>query len=59
MNSLIIYVWHYLVARVIYDQLLRPLIHRQVSASLVLCVLALAVFLVARHRSRRARRKRA
>ena len=34
------YLWHYLVARTLYDQVLRPLIHGRASASVVLVLLA-------------------
>jgi hypothetical protein len=40
-----IYVWHYLIARTLYDQVLRPLFHGRASAVLVLALLAAAFVL--------------
>ena len=40
----ITYVWHYLVARLLYDHLLRPLIHGRVSVLPLVCAVALAAF---------------
>jgi hypothetical protein len=57
-STLITYVWHYLVVRLVYDQLLRPLIRGHVPVSLLLCGAVLAAFVVARSRTRRARRRR-
>ena len=51
--SLLTYVWHYLVARLIYDQLLRPLLGGRASGLLVIGCVAAAAFLVGRSRGRR------
>jgi hypothetical protein len=40
----ITYLWHYLVARLLYEQLLRPLTHGRVSVIAVIGALALAAF---------------
>jgi hypothetical protein len=40
----ITYVWHYLAARLLYDHLLRPLIHGRVSALTLTGAVALAAF---------------
>jgi hypothetical protein len=48
------YVWHYLVARMVYDQLLRPLIHGRVTAALAMCCAAGAGFALGRLSRRRA-----
>jgi hypothetical protein len=34
------YLWHYLIARTLYDQVLRPLIHGRASAAVVLVLVA-------------------
>lgn len=38
------YLWHYLVARLLYDQLVRPLIHGHFAIALVMCGVAVAAF---------------
>lgn len=35
--SLLTYVWHYLIARLLYDELLRPLIHGHLPSTGLLC----------------------
>jgi hypothetical protein len=51
--SLLTYVWHYLIARMLYDHLLRPLLGGDVAGILVLaCVAALAFLAGRRTRSR-------
>jgi hypothetical protein len=51
--TLVTYVWHYVVARLIYDQLLRPVMRGHLSALLVLaCVLAVGLALARRWRRR-------
>jgi hypothetical protein len=40
----ITYLWHYLVARLLYDHLVRPLIHSRVSVLALVCAIALAAF---------------
>jgi hypothetical protein len=55
--TLITYVWHYLVARLLYDQLLRPLVHVRIPIAALICGVAAAGFLIGRwtrrHRARR------
>ena len=52
-TSLIVYVWHYLVARLLYDDLIRPLAERGVGGAAVVGACALGVgLLVARARGR-------
>jgi hypothetical protein len=46
------YVWHYLLARLLYDDLLRPLAHGRVPPALLLAAVAGVAFGVGR-RSRR------
>ena len=48
------YVWHYLVARMIYDQLLRPLIRGHVTAALAILCVGGAGFALGRLTRRRA-----
>jgi hypothetical protein len=52
--ALLIYVWHYLVARMIYDQLLRPLAHGDAAGLLLLACVAAAAFVLGRRTRRRA-----
>jgi hypothetical protein len=52
--TLVTYVWHYVVARLIYDQLLRPVVHGHLSALLVLACILAGVLLLARRWGRRA-----
>jgi hypothetical protein len=40
------YLWHYLVARLLYDHLVRPLIHGRVSVLALVCAIALAAFAI-------------
>jgi hypothetical protein len=47
------YLWHYLIARTVYDQVLRPLIHGHASLAVVLG-LAAAAFVLGRLTRRRA-----
>jgi hypothetical protein len=51
--TLITYLWHYLLARTVYDQMLRPLIHGHPSRALPLCCVAIAGFAVGRWSGRR------
>ena len=51
--TLITYVWHYVVARLLYDQLVRPLSRGHVSVALLICCLAAVAFLAGRRRARR------
>ena len=50
--ALITYVWHYLVARVVYDELVRPLSHGRVSVGLLICGVAAAAFFLGRRTGR-------
>jgi hypothetical protein len=53
-TAFLAYLWHYLVARLIYDQLLRPLIHGRVTPALGLLCAAGAGFALGRLSGRRA-----
>jgi hypothetical protein len=55
--TLITYVWHYLFARTIYEQLLRPLLHGNVSGVLLLGCLATGAFLLGHWIGRRGARR--
>jgi hypothetical protein len=55
--TLITYVWHYLFARTIYEQLLRPLLHGHVPSLLLLGCLATGAFLLGRWTGRRGTRR--
>lgn len=46
------YVWHYLVARMLYDQVLEPLERGQGSRLATLAVVAVVAFLLGRLRRR-------
>jgi hypothetical protein len=46
------YVWHYLVARVIYDELVRPLAHGHAGAAPLAACVAAAAFLIGRATAR-------
>ena len=58
--TLVTYLWHYLVARLLYDQVLRPLIHGHASPALLACCVGAFAFLAGRwserHRLARAGR---
>ena len=51
--SLLTYVWHYLVARMLYDHLLRPVLGGDVTGILVLACVAAFAFLAGRGTRRR------
>ena len=51
--TFITYLWHYLVARTVYDQMLRPLIHGHPGSALLVCCVAIAGFAVGRWSARR------
>jgi hypothetical protein len=51
--SLLTYLWHYLVARMIYDQLVRPVLHGDAARLALLACVAAGAFAL----GRRARRK--
>jgi hypothetical protein len=48
------YVWHYLIARLLYDELLRPLTHGRLSSVLIVagCIVAAALLFARRRRTR-------
>lgn len=50
------YLWHYLIARTIYDELLRPALHRTVTALVLVACLAAAAFLLGRWAARKGHR---
>jgi hypothetical protein len=52
--SLLSYVWHYLVARMVYDQLVRPLTHGDASRVVLLACVGAAAFILGRRTRRRA-----
>ena len=47
-TAFLTYLWHYVVARAIYDQLLRPVIHGRGSSMLAFALLAVVAFLLGR-----------
>jgi len=51
--TLLTYVWHYLVARLLYDQLLRPALRGQVIVPALICGAAVAAFVAGRWTRRR------
>ena len=53
-TALLTYLWHYLVARTLYDQLLRPLIHGRLPAAIIIVCVAVAGFALGRLTRRRA-----
>ena len=57
--TMVTYVWHYVVARLVYDQLLRPAIHGHVVRTLlVVCAVPAAGFAIGRLRGRERTRSR-
>jgi len=54
--TFITYLWHYVVARLVYDQVLRPLIHGHLSTALVVGVAAAGVLVTGKWRTSRRRR---
>ena len=52
--SLLTYLWHYLVPRMLYDQLIRPLAHGDASGFALLLCVALGSFVLGRRARRRA-----
>jgi hypothetical protein len=52
--ALVTYLWHYLVARMVYDQLVRPLAHGDAAGALLLACVAGIAFIVGRRTGRRA-----
>jgi uncharacterized membrane protein YjfL (UPF0719 family) len=55
-TSLVVYVWHYLVARLLYDDLIRPLAQHGVGGAALVGACALGLGLLVA-RARRARRR--
>jgi peptidoglycan/LPS O-acetylase OafA/YrhL len=51
--TFITYLWHYLVARLIYEQMLRPVIHGHPWSALLVCCVAIVGFAVGRWSGRR------
>jgi hypothetical protein len=51
--TLVTYVWHYLVARLVYDQLVRPLLHGHPSTAVLTSCIGIAAFLIGRWSARR------
>ncbi|MGP0037051.1 MAG: hypothetical protein ACLP4R_21145 [Solirubrobacteraceae bacterium] len=48
------YLWHYVVARGIYDELMRPLLHGHVSTAAVVAAVIAVAFCLGRLSRRRA-----
>jgi hypothetical protein len=46
--SLVTYVWHYVVGRLVYDQLVRPLAHGHGSEAALVLLVAAAAFAIGR-----------
>jgi hypothetical protein len=51
--TFITYLWHYVTARFVYDQVLRPLIHGHPSSALLVCGVAIGSFAVGSWSGRR------
>ena len=51
--SLLPYLWHYVVARLLYDQVVRPLSHGRVAGVVPVVLAGATGFLAGRIRSRR------
>jgi hypothetical protein len=54
--TFVTYLWHYLVARLLYDQLVRPVVHGHVSLVLVTCGVGTGAFVLGRLTARPRRR---
>ena len=52
--SLFTYAWHYLVARMLYDHLIRPLAHGDASGFALLVCVAVGCFVLGRRTRRQA-----
>jgi hypothetical protein len=52
--SLLAYLWHYLIARLAYDQLVRPVLHGDAPQLVMLACVAAVAFAVGRRVRRRA-----
>ena len=48
------YLWHYMLARLLYDELVRPLLHGQVPVMLLLVAGAALVIALSRRSGKRA-----
>ncbi len=48
------YLWHYMLARLLYDELVRPLLHGRVPIALLVAAGAGLLLLIARRGRRRA-----
>ena len=44
--TFVTYVWHYVVARLLYDHLVRPLLQGRVTAIAMICAIAVAAFAI-------------
>jgi hypothetical protein len=55
--TLITYLWHYLLARTIYDHLLRPLGHGDTSGLMLIAGVAAVAFMIGRWSGRRSGRR--
>jgi hypothetical protein len=55
-TTLLVYLWHYLVARLVYDDLLRPMLHGSPSA-ITLTALAAGIAVALVHVRWRGRRR--
>jgi hypothetical protein len=53
-TAFVTYLWHYMLARLLYDDLVRPVAHGHVSRGLVLVLVAGAAFGLGRASARRA-----
>ena len=51
--TLVTYLWHYLLARMIYDQLLRPLSHGHATVAVLVACVGATSFLIGRWTGRR------
>lgn len=57
MSTLFItYLWHYLAAHAVYDELVRPLAHGHTASVALLMLIAAAAFLLGRRNGLRSRR---
>ena len=52
--SLLTYLWHYLVTRMIYDQLVRPVLHGDAARLALLACVGVVAFALGRRVRRRA-----
>jgi hypothetical protein len=51
------YLWHYLVARLLYDQLVRPVVRGHLSIALLTCCVGGGAFVIGRWSGRRNARR--